>query len=235
MKRTRSIIAVIALVGMFTASTASATPYILSAVQDQSAQAPDSTFALDFAGNGGVRDSDISDTTFGMEIDFDNETAKFTNYEQQIGSILLPNSAGPDVETGPITVSIIPGSEPGRLTDNGDGTFDFETTDTYEITFTNDLSMFGFPGQSVLLPSTSLGTLTVDSLRDDVIEGSAAMRWEDDSIMLDPSTTDPENPILLPFHYVCDINSVFSAVVAPEPASAMLLALGAVVALRRRS
>ncbi len=235
MKNARSILAVAALAGMFAASTASATPYILSAVQDQSIGAPESTFALDFAGNGGVRDSEISETTFGMEIDFDNETAKFTNYSQQIGSILLPNSTGPDVETGPITVSIIPGSEPGRLTDNGDGTFGFETTDTYEITFTNDLSMFGFPGQSVLLPSTSFGTLTVDALRDDVIDGTASMVWEDDSVMLDPSTTDFENPILLPFHYACDVNSVFNAVLAPEPASAMLLALGAVVALRRRS
>jgi hypothetical protein len=235
MKRTRSIFAVAALVGMFTASTASATPYILSAVQDQSAQAPASTFALDFAGNGGVRDSEISNTTFGMEIDFDNETASFTNYSQQIGSIALPNSTGDDIETGPITVSIIPGSEPGRLIDNLDGTFTFETTDTYEITFTNDLSMYGFPGQSVLLPSTSIGTLTIDSLRDDVIDGTASMIWEDDSIMLDPSTTDPNNPILLPFHYACNINSVFNAVAVPEPASAMLLGLGAVVALRRRS
>ncbi len=235
MKRTRSIFAVAACVGMFAASTASAAPYILSAVQDQSQSAPESTFALDFFGNGGVRDSEISNTTFGMEIDFDNETAKFTNYSQQIGSISLPNSTGADVETGPITVSIIPGSEPGRLTDNGDGTYDFETTDTYEITFTNDLSMFGFPGQSVLLPSTSFGTLTVNSLRDDVIDGTASMVWEDDSFMLDPSTIDPENPILLPFHYACDVNSVFEAVLAPEPASALLLGLGAVVALRRRS
>ncbi len=230
MKRTRSIFAVAASVGMLAASTASATPYILSAVQDQSQSAPDSTFALDFFGNGGVRDSEISNTTFGMEIDFDNETAKFTNYSQQIGSIALPNDSGPDVETGPITVSIIPGAEPGRLVDNLDGTFTFETTDTYEITFTNDLSAYGFPGQSVLLPSSSIGTLTVDALRDGEIDGTASMRWEDSSAMLNPS-----NGELMPFHYACDINSVFNAVLAPEPASAMLLALGAVAVLRRRS
>ncbi|NOX57693.1 MAG: PEP-CTERM sorting domain-containing protein [Planctomycetes bacterium] len=235
MRRFPRIAVAVAVTTLGSFTTASAVPYILTAEQDFSAQAPESSFSLDFFDQGGLRDSTISSTSFGMEIDFDAGSAKFTNYSQQIGSILLPNSTGADVETGPITVSIIPGSEPGRLVDNGDGTFDFETEDIYEITFTNDLSAYGFPGQSVELPSVSTGTITVEELRGNVLEGTASMRWEDESVMLDPSTTDINNPILLPFHYRCDIYTVFQAVVVPEPASIVLLAFGATVVLRRRS
>ncbi len=232
MTRTKTIGSLVALACATTFSTASAAPYILTAEQDLAPQAPASTFALDFGAQGGVRDSEISNTNFGMEVDFDAGTARFSSYTQNIGSINLPDGSANGVETGPITVTIAPGSPSGILRETGAGTFEFETTDTYIITFTNDLSAFGFPvDQPVALESTSIGTLIVDELRDGAIEGHAAMQWNGGGFMLDPANVGE----FLSFDYRCDINSVFSAVEVPEPASAAILALGAIMVLRRRS
>ena len=90
--------------------------------------------------------------------------------------------------------------------DSSSGTFDsrtgeFTTTELYAIYFEGDLSAFGLESP-VLLPSTSTGTISIDS---NTASGSVQLDWDGESELSNPF--DPANP--LTFTYLCTMSTAF--------------------------
>lgn len=206
----RVSVLVLAGLSFVVAAPASAEPVNLFALQ---AAAPDSTFTLSFSGQA-LPSSFISNTNFQLELDsaIAGGTARFVNYYQNVAPLTLPDGQGGFVNTGDLTVTVVPGS-------SGIGTFDsltgaFTTSETYRIDYTGDLRPIGLDdGGTVYFDSTSNGLVTFDNL--DPSFGSIEQHWSGYYMPLG-------------LDYTCQVYSVF-----PEPASMTLLALGA-LALRRR-
>ncbi|MFN0136221.1 MAG: hypothetical protein ACKVS9_08910 [Phycisphaerae bacterium] len=173
--------------GMLVA-TASAAPEFLVAVQPDNVTLPASTFTLSFGG-GVDRQAIISRTDFVIEVDQAAGTARFRDYYQDIGSLELPGG----IQTGAITVSIAPNTSLGTF----DGTT-FATNEIYNITFANDLSLFGL-SSPVGLPGASGGTYTFVSGD----TGEIALAWDGIGQLQNPA--DPSNPII--FQYNCTVRT----------------------------
>lgn len=173
-----------------TAQSALAAP--LSIVTQEDPAEP-GAFTLSFGGLGLVTQSNISSTTYELNVDTVHGTAHFVSYLQHVQPLILPGG----FSTGDITVEIVPGSS--------SGTFDpftrtFTTTEFYAVHFTGDLSAFGLTSP-VFLPSSSVGALAVDALAG----GQVTMDWSGNGELANPF--DPENP--LTFTYTCAVNTVF--------------------------
>jgi len=128
-------------------------------------------------------------TRLSLDVDEENGTARFSEYYQIVEPLTLPLG----INTGNIIVQIK--SSSGTYDRN---TGDFTTHDEYEISFTNDLSFFGFTSP-VVIPSKSSGNLNggVANAR------TIGMTWEGNGELANSS--DPSNP----FHYtyVCTSTS----------------------------
>jgi hypothetical protein len=169
-------------------------------------------FTLNFPPEyGGPRSGLISATDFVLGYDDLAGTAQFESYFQNIDSIELPGG----VQTGAITVTVVPGTSSGTFDVN---TGQFSTSEDYSITFENDLSMFGLVSP-VVLPSGSTGLVDFANLR-------IGQEWAGDGAIGNPS--DPKNPI--DFAYVCVVNTTF----VPEPATIALFGLVGLLLRRRR-
>jgi hypothetical protein len=165
-------------------------------------------FTLDFGQFGGESSAQISNTDFTLDVDADSGTAGFVSYFQSIQSIMLPGN----VPTGAITVSIVPGTSSGTF-DSATG--NFTTTESYSITFENDLSMFGLTSP-VIMPSTSTGNI-------DFSKSRIAQNWSGTGFI-------GQAPDIIPFNYACVVNTTF----APEPTTLALLGLASTGLLIRR-
>lgn len=173
--------------GLLVAS-ASAAPEFLVTVQPDGVTLPPSTFTLSFGG-GVDRQAMISRTDFVIEIDEAAGTARFRQYFQNIDSLELPGG----IHTGAITVSVAPNTSAGTF----DGAT-FATNEIYNITFANDLSIFGL-ASPVGLPGASGGTYTHISGDN----GEIALAWDGIGQLQNPA--DPGNPIV--FAYRCDVHT----------------------------
>lgn len=204
--------AVIALVAMATASV-SAAPISVQAIQ---APTPASTFQLSFAGNP-LPSSFISNTSFSLTVD--NEpagtgAASFQSYYQDVAPLTIPDGQGGFVNTGDLTIEIVPGSSGISSYDAGTGIF--TTTETYKVSYTGDLTAIGLGnGGFVLFDSTSIGTIAFDV--NDPSIGTVVQNWQGTYLPLG-------------LDYACSVNATF-----PEPAAISLLGLGMLAVLRRRS
>jgi hypothetical protein len=218
-------VGVLAAVATLAARPAAAALVSLDAVQ---AVTPASTFGLDFGDGAGFRNVNITETVFTMELDQrgtpDAWTAKFNSYAQQVPALELPDGQGGTLSTGAITVSIVPGSSSGTLVELPDGTFEFTTTDTYEISFAGDLSAIGV-FSPVTLSGTTTGLSAPDDLRAVGATGLVDIEWEGTQEL-------GSSGILLA--YRCNVAASYISTVVPEPASLGLLAGGLIFVARRR-
>lgn len=149
-------------------------------------------FTLRFFGNTPDQDlntsSKIVATRLSLEIDEENGTARFSEYYQIVEPLTLPLG----INTGNIIVQIK--SSSGTYDRN---TGDFATHDEYEISFTNDLSFFGFTSP-VVIPSVSRG-----NLNGGVSAKTIGMTWEGNGEL--ENSQDPSNPFK--YTYVCTSTS----------------------------
>ncbi len=167
----------------------------------------ESSFTLDFSDLGFSTQSRVISTRFRLDIDETAGTARFLSYDQVVEPLILPG-ATPDqgISTGEMTIRIPPGSSSGTYNPR---TRTFTTNDTYEISFTGDLSAFGLTSP-VLLPSTSVGS----------IEGGVAnareidMNWSGIGQLDNPAA--PSMP--LRFNYTSHVNTLID-----QPAVALTL------------
>lgn len=205
-------VAAIALLAMSAASV-SAAPISVQAIQ---APNPASTFQLSFAGNP-LPSSFISNTSFALTVD--NEpvgtgAASFQSYYQDVAPLTIPDGQGGFVNTGDLTVEIVPGSSGISSFDAGTGIF--TTTETYKISYTGDLTSIGLEnGGFILFPSTSTGIIAFDPIDPSI--GTVVQNWQGTYLPLG-------------LDYTCSVHANF-----PEPAAISLLGLGMMAVLRRRS
>ncbi|MBI5763486.1 MAG: PEP-CTERM sorting domain-containing protein [Planctomycetes bacterium] len=206
------IFAAVALVAVLTV-TASAAPIAIQAIQ---APNPASTFQLSFSGNP-LPSSFISNTSFALTVD--NEpvgtgAASFQSYYQDVAPLTIPDGQGGFVDTGDLTVEIVPGSSGISSFDAGTGIF--TTTETYKISYTGDLTSIGLEnGGFILFPSTSTGIIAFDPVDPSI--GTVVQNWQGTYLPLG-------------LDYTCSVHATF-----PEPAAISLLGLGMLAVLRRRS
>ena len=194
-----------ALVGLAAAASAqSGLAGPLSIVTNENPAEP-GAFTLDFGDLGVIARSNITSTTYELNVDPFHGTARFVSYLQHVEPLVLPGG----ISTGDITVEVVQGSSTGSFDPH---TSTFTTTEMYAVHFTGDLSAFGLTSP-VLLPSSSTGEVIVDPLAG----GEVTMNWNGIGQLANPF--DPSNP--LTFTYVCAVNSVFP----PTPANVVGLAL----------
>lgn len=160
-----------------------AAPQTLNARQHHSES---STFTLNFGD--GPREADISTTQFQLEVDAVAGTARFVNYLQHIDPLSLPGG----FTTGNITVEIEPGLETGTY-DAATGVF--ITTDTYLVSFEEDLSLLGLESP-VRLESSSSGVVDFGGAR----FGRIDLGWEGEGLLGQTGIT---------FAYTCEVATVF--------------------------
>lgn len=190
MDRVSTLCLAATLTGLLT-STAAAERTLLVAEADQKVQ---STFTLSFPPEfGGDTTAVIVDTHFQLEVAGDTGRARLLTYDQQIDPLILPGG----FSTGDITVRVVPGSSIGTY-DEASGIY--QTAELYEISFTEDLSMFGLTSP-VILPGESVGTI---SQGDNTIETN----WDGEGQLENPF----EPGSFISFTYLCQVNTVFSQV-----------------------
>lgn len=185
------------LVGVM-GSVAAAEPTMMVAEQDFTQV---SQFTLSFTDFGIESSSAILNTNYELRAELDvAETARFTNYFQDVEPLLLPDPTGQSagISTGDLFIRVVPGSSQGTF-DSATG--EFSTTEFYEIHFTGDLSAFGMTSP-VFLPSTSAGTVQ----RNPDGTGLIALQWDGEGEL--PNTADPDAPIR--FTYVCATSTEFN-------------------------
>jgi hypothetical protein len=192
----------VALVALAAMASAQARP--LSIVTNEDPAQP-GAFTLDFGELGIVARSNITSTTYELSIDPAHGTARFVSYLQHVEPLALPGG----ISTGDITVEIVEGSSTGSFDPL---TSTFTTSEMYAVHFTGDLSAFGLQSP-VLLPSNSLGELTLDP----VDGGEVTMAWDGTGQLSNPF--DPSTP--LTFTYQCAVNTLFP----PTAANVVGLAL----------
>ena len=173
-----------------TVSRAGAAATMLHAYEDVEAE---NHFTLTFFGDtpeeNMVTSSKVVATRLSMEVDEEAGTARFAEYYQIVEPLTLPLG----ISTGDIIVQIK--SSSGTY-DRDTG--DFTTHDEYEISFTNDLSFFGF-SSPVIIPSESHGNLNGGPAHARHI----GMTWEGDGELA--NSADPSDPYK--YTYVCTSTS----------------------------
>ena len=147
------------------------------------------TFFGDTPADNMVTSSKVVATRLSLEVDEENGTARFTDYYQIVAPLTLPLG----ISTGNIIVQIK--SSSGAYDRN---TGDFTTHDEYEISFTNDLSFFGFTSP-VIIPSESHGNLNGGPSA----ARSIGMTWEGTGELA--NSADPSDPYH--YTYVCTSTS----------------------------
>ena len=198
-----------ALVGFAASASAQAAHDPLSLVTNENPASP-GAFTLNFGDLGVVASSNITSTTYELNVDPFDKKAHFVSYLQHVQPLILPGG----LSTGDITVEVVDGSSVGSFDPY---TRTFTTTEMYAVHFTGDLSAFGLTSP-VLLPSSSSGQLVVDPISG----GEVTMDWNGSGQLSNPF--DPEHPLTFTYH--CAVNTVF----APTPASVVGLALTSDVA-----
>ncbi|HKQ48165.1 MAG TPA: hypothetical protein VJZ71_08865 [Phycisphaerae bacterium] len=185
--RRLAIFGAVAVCGIIGAAPlASAATTTLSAYEDVEAE---NHFTLTFFGDTPadnlVTSSNVVATRLSLEVDEALGTARFSEYYQIVEPLTLPLG----ISTGNIIVQIKTSS---GTYDRDTG--DFTTHDEYEISFTNDLSFFGF-SSPVIIPSESHGNLNggPSSAR------TIGMTWEGQGEL--ENSDDPSNPFK--YTYVC--------------------------------
>lgn len=143
------------------ASPSMGAPTRIQARQDQRME---SSFTLDF-GQDGIASALISQTTFNLEIDGINGTAKFTYYDQTIDSLTLPGG----LTTGAIRVQIVPDSSVGSY---NRATGEFTTDELYSMEFDGDLHEINLYSP-IVLQNHSAGSLDLES----ATVGRVTMNW----------------------------------------------------------
>lgn len=136
-----------------------------------------------------VTSSKVVATRLSLEVDEENGTARFSEYYQIVEPLTLPLG----ISTGDIIVQVK--SSSGTY-DRDTG--DFTTHDEYEISFTNDLSFFGFTSP-VIIPSESQGNLNGGPANARTI----GMTWEGTGELA--NSADPSDPYK--YTYVCTSTS----------------------------
>lgn len=157
-------------------------------------------FSLNFPELGIQSSSTVFYTRFKLDIDEDAGTARFVSYEQEIEPLVLPLG----ISTGTLKVRI----------QNSDGTYNkatgaFATNDDYNITFTNDLTAFGFESP-VVLPAVSQGTISTNADGSRYVE----MQWQGDGELA--NSQNPSEPYK--FTYTCSTRTRLTDSVANVPA-----------------
>lgn len=152
--------------------------------------AAENSFSLDF-GDGNPRTAFISDTTYDLRVDEITGTAKFVSYEQFVDPIEIPVGPGQFLSTGDLTIRVLPGTSTGSY---ADATGVFTTAESYEISFTGDLSPIGF-SSPVILPSASSGTVTFGT----DISGTVNQIWQGETLVGQ-----------FPLRYTCRVNTTFA-------------------------
>ncbi len=183
----RSSVLIAALIAAFAAAPAIGEVQTLNAYENGQVS---TSFDLVFPELGINTTSEVFYTRFELDIDDDAGTARFKNYDQEIDSLAMPLG----IQTGALRVRILQSS---GTYDSFSG--DFVTNDTYEITFANDLSFFGFESP-VLLPATSRGTVTTQPDGRQLIE----MNWEGEGELA--NSDNPAEPFV--YTYSCRVNTI---------------------------
>jgi len=216
--RTASLAAV-ALVASVATTPAMATISFINATLDTGLE---SSFTLDFLGAdfgdglSSVRSGLITTHHMGLALDDVAGTALLNYYDQDVDPIVLPTG----INTGPITVGVVPGTQSSvSFSPLGGNVYAFETSEFYEIGFTADLSAFGISGTSAFLPGGAIGVIDYDNQ-------TISMAWSGSGVLLHPTIQGQ----FIPFQYECAVNAVF-----PEPASLALMAAGVLAISRRRN
>lgn len=132
-----------------------------------------------------ITSSKIVATRLTLDVDEDAGTARFSQYHQIVEPLTLPLG----INTGNIIVEIKTSS--GAYDKN---TGNFNTHDEYEISFTNDLSFFGFTSP-VVIQSESSGNLNGGIVNARTI----GMTWEGRGEL--PNSQEPSKPFK--YTYVC--------------------------------
>jgi len=182
----RSAMALVVAAGL-AVSHATGASRLLTTVEDSEEQ---TAFTLDFPDLGITSSSRVIATRFNLEIDDETNTARFTEYFQLVESLTLPLG----ITTGPITVRIV--SSEGAYSPSNQ---EFETVDLYEISFTNDLSAFGFESP-VVIPSRSRGTVAGGAAS----ARSVGMVWRGTGELANSSN--PDEPFK--YTYTCESKTV---------------------------
>ncbi len=184
--KVRNLFASVVVLGLGATSAMAQNAQTLFGYEDADFQ---TSFSLNFPELGIDSSSKVFYTRFNLDIDEDAGTARFVSYEQEIEPLILPLG----ISTGTLRVRI----------QNSDGTFNkatntFETTDDYNITFTNDLSLFGF-ASPVVLPSVSEGRITTNADGERFVE----MAWQGEGEL--ENSENPQEPYK--FTYSCSVRS----------------------------
>ncbi len=167
----------------------------VEALRAQNDPGVESFFSVDFGT--GARSASIARTDLVLSVERPDVSASFLRYYQDVDALLIPTPFG-DVSTGPITVEIVSTPTLGELIEAGEGTFEFTTTDTYSVSFTEDLSALGL-ASPVLLDSTTTGTVAYDGAE----TGTISMVWQGAGVIGAPGNE-------IPFEYECRVNTRFS-------------------------
>lgn len=200
-------IALVAALGLITASQTFAREQIVDASNDPSVP---SQFTLDFGPGLGRTTAGITKTNYEIAVDRNLRTARFVSYNQEIDPLILPGG----FSTGNIIVEVVPGSSSGTFNPE---TGEFNTSETYAIFFEGDLSAFQLESP-VLLPSTSTGRINFGRAR----AGNIQMNWFGGSELVNPF--DPTS--FIGFTYVCEVNTVFGPQKVSAEIGALLAAAG---------
>jgi hypothetical protein len=150
-------------------------------------------FVLDFGPFGGTRTANITYAEVTLEVcDFTGE-ARFLDYYQEAGELILPDGTS----TGDLTILI----RDSQSVFYGPATGMFETSDIYQIHFAGDLSAYQI-SSPFELPDNSRGIVAFETATD----GTIGMEWTGDSALPNPFVPGE----YIPFSYACSVNLRFA-------------------------
>jgi len=186
--RSTSMRLTILAAAILSTTTAFAERSFLLAEQNQALQ---SSFTLDFGPEfGGPATTNITTTTYTLEVNEAAGAARFIDYYQTAEPLTLPGGAN----TGDLTITIVPGSSHGTYLPDGA----FATSELYAIAFTGDLSLYGLTSP-VYLPGDSSGVVSNG-------DNSISSLWDGQGQL--PNPFDPGN--FITFTYRCEVHTVFA-------------------------
>lgn len=150
-------------------------------------------FTLDFGPFGGTRQANITLSEITLETCDSTGEARFTDYYQEVGELILPDGTS----TGELTILV----NPSRPQSYNPITGEFTTDDDYSIYFAGDLSAYGIQPPFSFQHQSSSGVIAYET----ATTGTIAMNWAGSSALPNPFVPGE----YIPFSYTCSVNVSF--------------------------